>query len=513
MSPHQLATGLTLAALPGLYAIYLFFARGRTTLALTLLVVSSFLLHLVMAAADPFLHPWDERFHALVAKHMMAEPLRPMLRLDPILPYDLEAWCCNHIWVHKQPLFLWQMALSMKVFGVNEVAMRLPSAVTGALGTLLVYGIGRYWTRSREAGFIAALLFGFSRYHLELTAGRYNLDHNDVAFAFYVTAGIWTFSRYLGSGRAWWWALGVGCCVGAAVLVKWLTALLVFGGWGLHLLLSPARKNSYAWLQLGGAVLIAMAVFLPWQLYILHTFPEESAAMYDHNRRHIFEALDGHFGGGWYHLLQLPLLYERLLIAFAVPGAGLLWRDRRNARPLTMAYFAMILVIYVFFTTVATKMPAFTYPVHALVWTLIGYGLYRCGGWLSDRFNVKRVTVLTGLLIAGGLYSLDTPYLLAFRSADNAERNDRIHNATVLRDLDTSRYGDRIIINLPPYEDIALMFYHDVNAYSRVPERVQFDSLVRAGYMFAAFSGDGSSPLPDYVTQNEAVVLIDRPLR
>ena len=512
MSFYELATGLSLAALPGLIAVYLFFARGRTTLALPLLVVSSFLLHLVMAAADPFLHPWDERFHALVAKHMMAEPLRPMLRLDPILPYDVEAWCCNHIWVHKQPLFLWQMALSMKVFGVSEVAMRLPSAVMGALGTLLVYGIGRYWT-NREAAFIAALLFGFSRYHLELTAGRYNLDHNDVAFAFYVTAGIWAFSRYLGSGRTWRWAFGVGLCVGAAVLVKWLTALLVLGGWGLHLLLSPARSSSRAWLQLGAAGLVTLAVFLPWQLYILHTFPAESAVMYDHNRRHIFEALDGHFGGAWYHLLQLPLLYERLLIAFALPGAVLLWRERRGARPLTAAYLTMILVIYCFFTAVATKMPAFTYPVHALVWTLIGYGLYRCGGWLSDRFSVKRATVLTGLLIAGGLYSLDMPYLLAYRSADNAERNDRIHNATVLRDLDTSHYGNRIIINLPPYEDIALMFYHDVNAYSGVPERVQFDSLVRAGHTFAAFSGDRASLLPDYLNRNDAVVLLDQDFR
>ncbi|WP_420459623.1 ArnT family glycosyltransferase [Neolewinella sp.] len=187
---QELSARLAVAALPGLVSVYLFFARSCTTPALTLLIVSSFLLHLTMAAADPFLHPWDERFHALVAKHMMAEPFRPMLRLDPILPYDLEAWCCNHIWVHKQPLFLWQMVLSMKVFGVSEVAVRLPSAVMGALGTLLVYGIGRYWSKSREVGFTAALLFGFSRYHLELTAGRYNLDHNDVAFAFYVTAGI-----------------------------------------------------------------------------------------------------------------------------------------------------------------------------------------------------------------------------------------------------------------------------------------------------------------------------------
>ncbi|MBP7399885.1 MAG: hypothetical protein KA954_09890, partial [Chitinophagales bacterium] len=65
----------------------------------------------------PYLHDWDERFHALVAKNMMTHPFTPMLRANPVLPYDETSWTDGHIWLHKQPLFLWQMALSMKIFG------------------------------------------------------------------------------------------------------------------------------------------------------------------------------------------------------------------------------------------------------------------------------------------------------------------------------------------------------------------------------------------------------------
>ena len=513
MNVPQLATGLILAALPGLFSAYLFFVHGRTTLALTLLVVSSFLLHLVMAAADPFLHPWDERFHALVAKHMMTEPFRPMLRLDPILPYDPEAWCCNHIWVHKQPLFLWQMALSMKVFGVSEVAVRLPSAVMGALGTLLVYGIGRYWTKSREAAFIAAVWFGFSRYHLELTSGRYSLDHNDVAFAFYVTASIWAFTRYLSTGRSWRWAIAAGVFVGCAVLNKWLTGLLVFGGWGLHLLGSPARSEVRAWAQLGTAALVAVTVFLPWQLYILQAFPEESAIMYAHNRRHIFEALDGHRGDAWYHLLHLPLLYERLLFAFGVVGMVWIWWDRRIDKALTVAYVAMVVVLYGFFTLVATRMPAFTFPVHALIWSLIGYGAYRLTVWLSIRTRVSSTTALLVLTLAGALYSLDPHYLLDYRSPNNARRNAEIHNATIMRELDTAPLKGRVIINLKSMEDAELMFYQDVNAYHFFFEEAEFDSLVRAGYKFAAFTDHQKPLLRKYITESDAVIIIDQKFR
>ena len=50
---------------------------------------------------------------------MMEDPFKPMLIKNPLFPYHYGDWWNCHIWVHKQPLFLWQMALSMKIFGVS----------------------------------------------------------------------------------------------------------------------------------------------------------------------------------------------------------------------------------------------------------------------------------------------------------------------------------------------------------------------------------------------------------
>ena len=101
---------LILLFLPSLY----FFYSGKDKYALWLLLLASAMVRLVIIQLDPFLHDWDERFHAVVAKNMMQYPFQPMIRLNAILPYDVNQWCCNYIWVHKQPLFLWQMALSMR---------------------------------------------------------------------------------------------------------------------------------------------------------------------------------------------------------------------------------------------------------------------------------------------------------------------------------------------------------------------------------------------------------------
>ncbi len=120
---------LLIGSLFFLVGSYVGWRQQRPAQALLLLMGAAFLLRLTMIGLDPFLHDWDERYHALVARNLMDAPLRPMLRAIPALPYNYKAWCCNHVWLHKQPLFLWQMALAMKVFGTNVVALRLPSAL------------------------------------------------------------------------------------------------------------------------------------------------------------------------------------------------------------------------------------------------------------------------------------------------------------------------------------------------------------------------------------------------
>jgi 4-amino-4-deoxy-L-arabinose transferase-like glycosyltransferase len=44
----------------------------------------------------------------------------------------------NPFW-EKPPLFIWIQAISMKVFGINEFAARLPNAIFGILTMILIY--------------------------------------------------------------------------------------------------------------------------------------------------------------------------------------------------------------------------------------------------------------------------------------------------------------------------------------------------------------------------------------
>ena len=64
-----------------------------------------------------------------------------------------------------------------------------------------------------------------------------------------------------------------GVCLGAALLTKWLPALIVLPLW----LLIIADSGDFSWkqiiIQFSVFLGITALLFLPWQVYIFHTFP------------------------------------------------------------------------------------------------------------------------------------------------------------------------------------------------------------------------------------------------
>ncbi len=505
----QSLAGMVSVALLVSLSLYLHFVKRKRTAALLLLMLSGFVLRLMMAAIDPYLHDWDERFHALVAKNMIRHPFLPMMRVDPVFPYRMEDWCCNHIWLHKQPLFLWQMALSMKIFGVSEVSFRLPSVLMDTLSVYFIYDMALKWLKKRDIAFLAALLFSVSYYQLELTSGRFSLDQNDAAFAFYMTASFWAFTRYRQSSSRLKWAVLTGFFVGAAILVKWLTGILVFGGWGLYLLLSLREGFRWKeWRDLGVSLLTSVLVFLPWQLYIIYRFPQESAIIFEYNRRHIFEVLEGHQGSVWYHLAQMPILYGRFFLFLIPIGIYSVLKAKRVDKKLSIAFLAMIAVIYFFFSVIVqTKMPSFTFPVNALIWILIAAGIHAVLAGLKWNF-LSRLRPLLFFLLA--MYALKPWAILSYRSINNEERNIKIHNTQLYKtlNLEGKRQG-RVILNCKSFEEIELMFYRDVNAYAWYPEKNELERAKARGYKFAAFRNHGNYRLPSYISEDEDIVIID----
>jgi 4-amino-4-deoxy-L-arabinose transferase-like glycosyltransferase len=353
---------------------YFLFFGGRNRLGLLFLFFGSTVLGLAMTSLDPFLWTWDEQYHALVAKHMAQDPLRPVLLQHPIFGYDYRNWVYNHVWLHKQPLFLWQMALSIKLLGATELAVRLPSVLMHAIIPLFIYRMGRLAVNA-ETGFIAGLFFSFAYFPLSLVSGAQATDHNDVAFLFYVTASCWGWFELQRSG-AMRWALAIGLLAGCAIMVKWLAGLLVFGMWGVGAFAVqwPKLKVRETLRQLLAAFAVCVAVALPWQLYVHYAFPAEAAHEREMMHRHFSEAVEEHTGDWTFHFTKgLDKIYGAgdavpwlLLLGLTV----LLVRTHRSDLRWGMA--AAVMAVYGFYTLAATKMTAFPLIVAPIVFLGLG---------------------------------------------------------------------------------------------------------------------------------------------
>ncbi len=501
---------LLFAVLPIALGTYFFFS-GKEKLGIAFLLLGAFCLRMVMITLDPFLHDWDERFHALVAKNMMDNPWVPMLRVNPVLPYNYQDWCCNHIWVHKQPLFLWQMALSMKLFGVNEVAMRLPSAIMGTIAVWLVYRTGYLWLKDKAVAYLAALLFALSYYQLEMTSGLMGLDHNDLVYHVYVLASIWAYTEYRNQlHKPLKWLLLIGLFVGCAVLNKWLTGLLVFAGWGTMLLFTPAeRTDKKNWLHLLLALAVAVAIFLPWQIYTAQHFPKEMAWSQYHNYLHIIEPLEGHGGDAWYHLRYMLPHYGITLLPFMAVGLIMVFARGWLKRPYTIEMLVMVAIIYLFFSQVKTKMPAFTFAVAPILYMVTAYALVSAYQ-VAARHAHK--LVLISAMIAIMLFAFRPWDIDKNRSINNKERNEKIYNTEVYKEIGQTLEEGYLVFNCKSFEDVEMMFYTDLNAHHWWPNEQVLDSLLNAGHMIAIFKSHGVQVLPPSITNNPRIMIIDKQL-
>lgn len=102
---------------------------NRTTISITLFA-------LVVVVTMPFLNlahlfDWDEVNFAEAAREMLVTGQYGYVQID-FKPF----W-------EKPPLFIWMQALSMKVFGVNELAARFPNVICSGLTLVVLYNIGK----------------------------------------------------------------------------------------------------------------------------------------------------------------------------------------------------------------------------------------------------------------------------------------------------------------------------------------------------------------------------------
>jgi 4-amino-4-deoxy-L-arabinose transferase len=465
---NNILTGFILIVI--CFIIYLksfsFYKEEKFNATILCIMIAGLILR-IYTSCDFFLHEWDERYHALVAKNLLDNPFKPMLYTQPILEYDYKSWSDNHIWVHKQPVPLYSMALSMFIFGINEIALRLPSIILSTASIWTTYKIGKLLF-SEKTGLLAGFLFSINGLIIEQTAGRVATDHIDVFFFSFIGFAIYFLLTFSKNKNIYFFIVGA-VFTSFAILSKWLPALIVLPIWVLsaqtQFKISSIVKYSLLFLT------IVTVLVLPWQIYITQQFPLEAAWEYLYNRKHIFEALGPHGHPFYYHFDKMRIIFGELIY---IP---LLWMIYISLKDISqknnLIILIWILIPYLFFSLVKTKMQGYILFTSPAIFIMTAF----CFDYL---WNINNKRLYFFKFIALMLFLLPVRYSIErIKPFSNIPR----YHAWIskMKNLEKENEGKKVVVVNFKYA-IEAMFYTNMVVYEKLPNTNEIEKLLSSGY-------------------------------
>ncbi len=334
----------------------------------------------------------------------------------------------------KPPLLYWANALSMRVFGLNAYAARLPTRLA-ALGTAAIVLVELETPALPGWGLWAALILLSAP--LSFILGRYNLTDGILACA--MTGAFFALRRFLSARERGAGAAGalaaLGACVGLAVLAKGLIGI-VFPG--LVLLIWAGVTGR--WRRVGEALwspapVVFLVVAVPWFVLVQRAAPAFDSIFFVREHFSRFATGEAKRAGPVYYFVGafiagfVPWTFVTPRSVRQIVGS---WRARAAAHAGELFFAIWFCVIVVFFSVSRSKLlpyilPAFpaaaalvarailTRPegtrrplvAHAIVVTLValggmGYGI--ASGELR-HYDVTWLAALGAVLLVAGAWT------------------------------------------------------------------------------------------------------------
>ncbi len=477
----------------GIGIIYIYILRNCVKdshgLSLTLLIFSGLLLRL-FTSTDAFPHEWDERYHFLVAKSLGNDFLHPRLYPTILLENNYKNWCANFTWLHKPPFTLWCMALSFKLFGINEFAGRIPSLLISTSCIYLTYSIALKLLKDPKIALLAAFFHSINGLVIEMASGRAASEHIDTMFFFILEFSVWVSLVYAEKKKIYL-IIVIGILAGLAVLTKWYVGLFIIAlFWIINIdKISFWRINFLSLLIL----IISCCVFYPWQYYILANFPNEAIFEKEYNIRHIFEVIEGHAESWWYHIDKARIFFNELIyVAF-------LWFLYQWYKMPLQRYFLIVIfwitIPYTIFSLTATKMPGYILFTAPAFFIILSSFIFFCLKQSKYQYFFKFLSVIVIFLALRFGYERIKPF--KDYSYLKIQKEQILSYKT--------KFDKEKVVIFNTKSNIETMFYTPFLAYEKIPSLAEIELAKRNDYQIGVvFEND----LPDYILNDKTVIIL-----
>ncbi|ACD96977.1 phospholipid carrier-dependent glycosyltransferase [Trichlorobacter lovleyi] len=354
-----------------------------------LLILFGFLFLAGLGSA-PLIDP-DEGRYAEIPREML-------VRGDFVTP------TLNYVkYFEKPPLLYWVNAGSMALFGQNEFAARLPSALSGLFTVLLTYLAGRRLF-SRRIALIGALILGSCAAFLLQS----RIILTDMLLTLCLSAALFSFLLAVRSSlrhRTNLYRLFFICC-GLAVLTKGLIGIVLPGGIIFWYLLLSRRWHLLKEIPWFSGMLLFSLVTVPWFLLVSQANPEFPHFFFirEHFQRYT-STIHRRSQPFWFFL---PILLLTMLPwSFFLPGSFTkAWQQRHNNRGTTLFLLLWPLVIILFFSLSSSKLIPYILPTFPPLALLLAHRI--TAHWHTRRpdYTTAQATLAALLLLLGAALAI-----------------------------------------------------------------------------------------------------------
>ncbi len=345
-------------------------------------------------------HNWDESLFAMRAGYMAEE--------GKYLP-NYSFWVENGP-LHqntKPPFTTWIQALSMKVFGISELALRLPIALSALALVLLFLIFSKRQTGSYAlgycAGFVLITTHGFIREHAARTGDQ------DAALAFYMLAGAFAFFKYIGAAtnqeRHKWLALLTFLLVISA-LTKYIFGLFFLVAFFFYAIYKGELFN----IVNRGSTWLAIAIFFvavgSWFVVMEVGSPgfAERAFFYEMLDRYT-TVIEKHKAPWYYYFENLwSSLFRPWLLLVPVALGMVFSKKFRALRDILVLMLLCAVCLLVIISFSQTKLPHYDVVAYPPLAFVAGAGLYGLVDFIAALYRKRSHFRVAAILLGAGFF-------------------------------------------------------------------------------------------------------------
>lgn len=303
----------------------------------------------------------------------------------------------------KPPLLIWLQVFCIKIFGINEFAIRLPSALASVSTGVLLWWFLKRQLADSWIGFLAGAVYCTTYAVVFLHAGRSG-DY-EALLTFFITAFAVCLYLFVTEKKIKWLYL-FWLFLALAVLTKSITGLIFLPGLFLFALFKksvmPTLFNKHFYIGACGFLLLAGGYYL-WREQLN---PGYLKAVWENELGGRFNAaLEGHSRPFYYYFNNMYKWRNEYWFYFILPAfaVGFVMKEK-EVRTLSLFNLLMVVPFFLLISKAQTKLQWYDVPLYPFLAVQIAVLLSFAWAWMERFFARQAVRSAVGVVALAAVF-------------------------------------------------------------------------------------------------------------